>query len=131
MSRNDRVVNDGKTFAPKIQAKQVNSLGDEGTRLEEIGSDSFSFDFEMTDLSARYQIERTIGLGGMGEVFLATDKRLKRKVAIKQIREQSGNSSSVMRRFLTEAQAIAQIKHNSIIEVYDYGRDKKGPFLIL
>jgi serine/threonine protein kinase len=116
---------------PKIQPNQENSLGDEGTRYEDMGSDSSSFDFEMTDLSARYQIERTIGLGGMGEVLLATDKRLGRKVAIKRVREQTANIASVMRRFTTEARAIAQISHDAVIALYDYGHDAQGPYLIL
>ena len=45
----------------------------------------FDDDMEVVDLSARYTIEDTLGKGGMGEVLLATDTRLNRKVAIKRI----------------------------------------------
>ena len=86
---------------------------------------------EMNDLSERYVIERTIGQGGYGEVFLATDSRLNRKVAIKRLRHEGSLSKQSVKRFVTEAQSVAALSHRNIIEIHDFGRDTQGPFLIM
>ncbi|MEO2035589.1 MAG: protein kinase, partial [Planctomycetaceae bacterium] len=65
------------------------------------------------------------------EVLLATDTRLKRKVAIKRVLGEMARSRTAVRRFLTEAQSIAALNHPNIVQIYDYGRDESGPFLIL
>ena len=88
-------------------------------------------DAELIDLSDRYTIERTLGKGGMGEVFLATDTRLKRNVAIKRILAKTARSRKSVQRFLTEAQSIAALNHPNIIEIHDYGQSTEGPFLIM
>jgi serine/threonine-protein kinase len=64
----------------------------------------------------------------MGEVLLALDTRLNRKVAIKRM---LGSSRTAVQRFITEAQSIAQLDHDNIVDIYDYGRDHDGPFLIM
>ncbi|MEI6541459.1 MAG: serine/threonine-protein kinase, partial [Planctomycetota bacterium] len=95
------------------------------------GDTDFGDDIEIVDLSTRYTIEGVLGKGGMGEVQLATDNRLKRKVAIKRVLGDMAKSQTAVRRFMTEAQSIAALNHPNIVQVYDYGRDKDGPFLIL
>ncbi len=67
----------------------------------------------------------------MGEVLLATDTRLNRKVAIKRILGQAARSRTAVQRFLTEAQSIAALNHPNIVQIYDYGRAADGPFLIM
>lgn len=91
----------------------------------------FDDEIEAIDLASRYVIDRFLGQGGMGEVLLATDRRLKRQVAIKRVRGDLADSQVALRRFLTEAQSIARLNHFNIVQVYDYGRDSDGPFLIL
>ena len=86
---------------------------------------------EIVDLSSRYKIEKRLGKGGMGEVLLATDTRLDRKVAIKRIRGDAGSSKAVVARFLTEAKSVAALNHHNIVQIHDYGRDEEGPFLIM
>ena len=83
------------------------------------------------DLSARYTEEGVLGKGGMGEVLLATDTRLDRKVAIKRILGKAARSKIATQRFLTEAQSIAALNHTNIVQIYDYGRSTDGPFLIM
>ncbi len=97
------------------------------------GSDSelFDDDMEIVDLEARYTIESTLGKGGMGEVLLATDTRLNRKVAIKRMLGKSTSNPAAVKRFLKEARSIAAVSHPNIVQVHDYGRDKEGPFLIM
>jgi serine/threonine protein kinase len=80
-----------------------------------------------TDLSDRYEILGELGRGGMSVVHLAYDNRLKRKVGIKRIKGMSGS----MTRFVAGAQALAAMQHYNIAGVYDFGRDKDGPFLIM
>jgi phage FluMu protein Com len=121
------------TFAGAQKKYAPESLGDEATygggRTKE--NDHFTDDMEIVDLTGRYKIEGVLGKGGMGEVLLATDTRLKRKVAIKRVLGDMAKGQTAMRRFLTEAQSIAAINHPNVVQVHDYGRDKDGPFLIL
>ena len=89
-------------------------------------------DIEVIDLESKYKVEKTLGRGGMGEVFLAVDTRLGRKVAIKQILGDAARSKIAVSRFLTEAKSIAAIgDHPNIIQLYEFGRTKNGPFLIM
>ncbi|GMG87039.1 serine/threonine-protein kinase [Biformimicrobium ophioploci] len=66
----------------------------------------------------RYQIESTLGAGGMGVVYLARDPRLGRKVAIKCLKAEatSGNAEARIRR---EAQLLAQLNHPNIVQLHD------------
>ena len=130
----DRSLSDDVTFAgkpPRERGEQ--SLSDEVTfgGGEAIELDTVIDGGEVVDLESRYSIEGTLGRGGMGAVVLATDKRLKRKVAIKRMRPDVGASSTAMRRFVVEAQAIAALNHSNVVQIYDYGQAKDGPFLIM
>jgi eukaryotic-like serine/threonine-protein kinase len=66
-----------------------------------------------------YRIVRILGRGGMGEVFLARDDRLKRSVAIKRIRRDGEMTPTLRQRLLREAQAVAGLSHPAIVHVYD------------
>ncbi|MDB4561720.1 protein kinase [bacterium] len=107
--------------------------GGEGSSLSDLGefADLPDHDMEIVDLSSRYKIVESLGKGGMGEVLLATDTRLDRKVAIKRIRGDAGSSKAAVARFLTEAKSIAALSHNNVVQIHDYGRDEEGPFLIM
>jgi serine/threonine protein kinase len=116
----------------RLEQAQV-SLGGEQTvgpqasaRIETINDD-----IEIIDLDARDKIQAALGRGGMGEVILALDTRLDRKVAIKRILGDAAQNKSAVSRFLTEAKAIAALNHPNIVQIYDYGRAKDGPFLIM
>ena len=127
---------DDATFARKATARPQRadvSLGDQRTvgGGDAAGLDTVIDDIEVVDLAARYKIEGTLGQGGMGAVLLATDTRLDRKVAIKRILGEAARSKTAIMRFLTEAKAIAALNHPNIVQIYDYGRAKDGPFLIM
>ncbi|MEI6506796.1 MAG: protein kinase, partial [Planctomycetota bacterium] len=109
------------------------SLGDERTLGGDAasGQDTIIDDIEVVDLDARYKIDGTLGQGGMGAVLLATDTRLDRKVAIKRILGEAAGNRMAVQRFLTEANSIAALNHPNIVQIYDYGRAKDGPFLIM
>ena len=107
--------------------------GGEGSSLSGIGefADLPDHDMEIVDLSSRYKLETSLGKGGMGEVLLATDTRLDRKVAIKRILGGAGSSKAAVARFLIEAKSVAALNHNNVVQIHDYGRDAQGPFLIM
>jgi serine/threonine-protein kinase len=65
-----------------------------------------------------YRIVKTLGRGGMGEVFLARDDALNRRVAIKRIRSDSKVTPTLRQRLLREAQAIVNLDHPAIVRVY-------------
>ncbi len=79
----------------------------------------------ITHLGA-YRIEGTLGQGGMGEVFLAWDQRLRRHVAIKRIRRDKTDASH-RRRFRREAQAVARLNHPAIVRAHP-DRSRQGDF---
>jgi hypothetical protein len=130
----DKSLSDEATFAAargRRPAPEV-SIGDERTLGDKLGDqDTLIDDIEVVDLEARYKVEGTLGQGGMGAVLLATDTRLDRKVAIKRILGEAAGNRMAVQRFLTEAKAIAALNHPNIVQIYDYGRAKDGPFLIM
>ena len=70
---------------------------------------------------ASYRVERLLGRGGMGEVYLAEDLRLKRKVALKILSAPFAASGSFRERFLTESELAASIDHPNIVPIYEAG----------
>lgn len=68
-----------------------------------------------------YRIERPLGAGGMAHVYLALDTRLQRYTAVKVISPNLSAETDYEQRFLREAQAIAGLKHNHIVQIYRFG----------
>ena len=141
MPDNDESLGEQQTYEGGAQPADSSdrSLGDQSTfgggadsSLSDIGglTGDADLDMEIVDLS-RYEVQDTLGKGGMGEVLLATDTRLNRKVAIKRMLGDGAKSQTAVKRFLTEAQSIAALNHFNIVQIHDYGRDKDGPFLIM
>ncbi|WKZ29478.1 MAG: serine/threonine-protein kinase [Patescibacteria group bacterium] len=82
----------------------------------------------------RYRIERTLGSGGMGEVYLGVDPTLGRKVAIKVISlPMTGPDAkrAAVKRFEIEAKAAAKINHPNVVTVYDFVVDLTGKHLLV
>ena len=75
---------------------------------------------------AQYQILKKIGRGGMGEVFLADDTRLQRKVALKFLPEALAQSDESRERFLVEARAAAALSHPNICVIHEVGEAHLG-----
>ena len=69
-------------------------------------------------LSANYELDREIGRGGMGIVYLARDRRLKRQVAVKVLPPELAFRGEIRSRFLREAETAAQLSHPNIVPIY-------------
>src|SRR4026208_2623192 len=69
-------------------------------------------------LSANYELETDVGRGGMGVVYCARDKRLKREIAIKILPPELSFGADSRRRFRREAETAAQLNHPNIVPIY-------------
>jgi serine/threonine protein kinase len=76
----------------------------------------------------QYRLERRLGGGGMGEVYLARHRMLRRPCALKLIRADQAASANVVARFEREVQAMARLTHSNTVEIYDYGCTAEGLF---
>ena len=79
----------------------------------------------------RYEVERTLGRGGMATVYLAHDTVLGRPVALKVLAEHLAGDESFRARFLREARLAARIAHPNVVQVYDAGGDEAGLFIAM
>ena len=80
---------------------------------------------------AQYRIIKKLGAGGMGEVYLALDTKLDRKVAIKILRLDSLPEENLTKRLLREAQAAAKLDHANICAVYDVNEADSLTFIVM
>lgn len=78
-----------------------------------------------------YRIVKRLGVGGMGEVFLARDDRLRRNVAIKRALRSHFSDIEAGRRLLMEARAAAQLDHPRICPIFEVGEDDGLPFIVM
>jgi serine/threonine-protein kinase len=82
----------------------------------------------------RYRIERLLGAGSMGNVYLAHDADLDRPVAVKTLRDLALDAETrdvFLSRFKNEARAAARLQHPNIVQIFDVGDDSKvGPYLV-
>jgi serine/threonine-protein kinase len=84
-----------------------------------------------TTLNGRYRIEKLIGKGGMGRVYLATQFPLNRHVAVKVLNpEFQKKDPQFVRRFFLEASTAARLTHPNTITVFDYGESEMGELFI-
>jgi len=86
---------------------------------------------EGTVLGDRYTLTERIAVGGMGEVWAATDTVLGRTVAVKLMHPALGQEQDFVDRFRTEARHTAALHHPNITTVYDYGEDGDTSYLVM
>ncbi|MBK5237844.1 MAG: protein kinase, partial [Actinomycetales bacterium] len=88
----------------------------------------------------RYELGKLIGSGGMGEVFVAKDTKLGRRVAVKLLRTEFAKDTKLCTRFKQEARSASKMSHPNIVRVFDAGDDLeitadgttlKRPFIVM
>lgn len=86
---------------------------------------------EPTTIANRYEVERLLGVGGMGKVYLAIDPVLQRDVAVKVLAGTSYSDEHI-RRFHQEARAASKLSHQGIVRALDFGvTDSREPYLVM
>jgi len=80
---------------------------------------------------SHYRILDRIGAGGMGEVYLAEDSLLHRRVALKILSQAFAHTSDLRERFAREAQALAALNHPHIVTIYEVGEYQGRPFFAM
>ena len=78
-----------------------------------------------------YQLERELGQGGMGTVYLAQDSGLHRQVALKILRSDLGDDPSFAKKFLEEVEVTASLAHPNIIRVFTLGEQDGRLYLVM
>ena len=79
----------------------------------------------------RYELQSRIAIGGMGEVWLATDRVIGRQVAIKILKDEYLGDPTFLERFRSEARHAALVNHEGIANVFDYGEEEGSAFLVM
>ena len=82
-------------------------------------------------INNRYEIIKSIGEGGMANVYLANDKILDRKVAVKVLRGDLSSDEKFIRRFQREALSVSNLSHPNIVEVYDVGEEDGEYYIVM
>ena len=112
---------DDKLFCPK-----------DGTRLVEQIVRTTEDPWIGRVIAGRFVLERRLGKGGMGVVYLANHNVLKRPFAVKLLRREFVSNERALARFFREARVASSVDHPNIVSIYDYGQTDKGePYLVM
>jgi serine/threonine protein kinase len=120
-----------------LLARPTASTFDDGTVAPESLSGEPTLDVPLRPLPvaetnfSRYRIIAELGKGGMGIVYKARDTQLDREVALKVMRPDLAANPATSDRFLREAKALAAVRHDHVVEVYDYGEMDGRPFITM
>jgi len=82
-------------------------------------------------LNNRYRVDGLLGNGGMAIVYVGTDTLLRRRVAIKVLRDQYASDDDFVKRFSYEAQAAAKLSHPNIVNIYDFGQENNAYYIVM
>src|SRR5215469_201854 len=82
-------------------------------------------------LDGRYRVEAHLAQGGMATVYLGTDTRLDRTVALKIMHAELASDEDFVRRFVAEARSVARLSHPNVVTVYDQGADGRTLYLAM
>jgi beta-lactam-binding protein with PASTA domain/tRNA A-37 threonylcarbamoyl transferase component Bud32 len=82
-------------------------------------------------IDGRYQVRSRIARGGMATVYLATDLRLERRVAVKVMHSHLADDSQFKQRFIQEARSAARLAHPNVVNVFDQGQDADSAYLVM
>jgi len=113
-------------------AQRIDTLFDSLVQADESDFTDISDEYDLVGKSVgSFKIEKIIGRGGMGVVYLANDTRLKRSVAVKSMPTELQASSTARTRFKREAELLASLNHPNIAVIYEIVEEKKSGYLVL
>ena len=84
-----------------------------------------------TMLSGRYEVLKHVGSGGMADVYMAKDHKLNRNVAVKVLKSEYVEDEKFLKKFETEAQAVARLSHPNIVNIYDVGIEDGINYIVM
>lgn len=84
-----------------------------------------------TMLSGRYEVLKRVGSGGMADVYMVKDHKLNRNVAVKVLKSEYVEDEKFLRKFETEAQAVARLSHPNIVNIYDVGIEDGINYIVM
>lgn len=115
---------------PSEPSGSAKSIGGEDTVAGPAGG---SIEREIVEevIDSRYEVKEVLGAGGMGKVYRCLDRKLNRMVAVKRLLSRIRESEAGIARFLREGQAIANLNHPNIVQIYDIGQDKAGHYIVM
>lgn len=135
------------SFVLLVENEEVSSVVDQLRTSEQVGSNvlflligaalavygshvltGLRVELHQAQKFGKYQLGKQIGVGGMGEVYLAEHQMLKRPCALKLIKAEAGTDPITLARFEREVQSAAQLSHPNTIEIFDYGHTDDGTF---
>ncbi len=82
-------------------------------------------------IGERFEVVRKLGKGGMGEIYLAKDVKLRRQVAVKTISSPVVSPGALKKRFIREAQTASQIDHQNICTIYEIYEDEQNNYIVM
>ena len=84
-----------------------------------------------TMLSGRYEVLKRVGSGGMADVYMAKDHKLNRNVSVKVLKSEYVEDEKFLKKFETEAQAVARLSHPNIVNIYDVGMEDGINYIVM
>ena len=114
----------------------LDSLDDAGSFMEKPAAHEVAglirqnSSLEAGKIFGHYEIVRQIGAGGMGEVYLAKDKKLDRQVAVKILNEKFAKHESNLNRFIQEAKAASALNHPNILVIHEIGEWENANYIV-
>ncbi len=99
--------------------------------IEAQDAETGSSESAVLEREGHWRIERLLGRGGMGSVYLARDLVLQRAVAIKVMSPLHCGDQGLVERFEREARLMARLEHPNLVPVYSVGRTSRGPYIVM
>jgi|JI10StandDraft_1071094.scaffolds.fasta_scaffold06383_4 serine/threonine protein kinase len=115
--------------SPILDHEVLSRVANESGKLPSARGEQFVNELSPGSTIGRYRIEKLLGKGGMATVYLATDLRLKRAVALKIPRQILVDEPELLQRFEREAHTMASVEHPNLCRVFDIGEQDGIPFL--
>jgi eukaryotic-like serine/threonine-protein kinase len=125
----DEVCPDDEIVRREVE-ELLTSFDDSASFLETPAVSEKTIELASGQVFGHYEILRQIGAGGMGEVYLAEDKKLDRRVAIKILNAEFSRHESNLQRFIREAKTASALNHPNILVIHEIGESGEAHFIV-